>query len=122
MAAGAVGLVGARRTMPSEVARFFAGGALIHDLVLAPLVGAVAVVALRRLPPLARRATTSFLIVAAPIALFAMPLVRGYGRRPGNPSILPGNYVTGLLTTLVIATAAVGVVTLADIRKSRRTS
>lgn len=120
MAAGVAGLLGARRTMPAEVARFVVGAAAVHDLVLAPFVGLVGAVLLGRLAPRARRAAATILLVVAPIALFAFPLVRGYGRRPGNPSVLPGNYASGLLITAVVAAVCVLTPTLLQGHRQRR--
>ena len=49
--------------------------------------------------------------VTAIVVLFSWPVLRGYGRHPGNPSTLPRHYATGLAWVL----GAVWIVTLAII-------
>nr|MBA3653360.1 hypothetical protein [Actinomycetota bacterium] len=42
------------------------------------------------------------LLISGALSLVAWPLVRGYGRSAGNPSILPRNYGAGLAGTLIV--------------------
>ncbi|MDQ3108094.1 MAG: hypothetical protein M3Q68_09865, partial [Actinomycetota bacterium] len=65
---------------------------------------AAAVVA-RVVPPIARRGVSAFLLAAGAIALFSFPFVRGYGRNPTNPSVLPNDYANGLV--IVVALIAI---------------
>lgn len=89
-------------TRPSDLARFLVGGALIHDLVVAPLVLMVGA-ALARAVPLAWRAAVQVAsIISACVVLFAYPLVRGFGLAANNPTSLPHNYAWNL--TVVVAT------------------
>ena len=106
-------------THPFVTARWVVGLALAHDLVLAPLVVLVGA-ALRRWVPLGARAfLAGGLVVSGALTLIAWPLVRGYGRSAGNPSILPRDYGRGLLVALV----ATWVVTaLLALRARTRTS
>jgi hypothetical protein len=48
------------------------------------------------------------LIVSGSVTLYAYPFVRGYGRDPHNPSLLPNQYgwALGTIIALVAATAA----------------
>jgi amino acid transporter len=99
-------LEASRRTHPAELARWIVGSALVHDLLVLPVVLAVAVVARRLVPPAAWPAVRWALATTGVLVLVSWPYVRGYGRRPSNPSLLPRSYGTGLL----VALAAVWVV------------
>lgn len=107
----AVGVAAAVETSkPTVLVRWVVGLTLAHDLVLVPAVLLVGLV-VRRRPWLA-----GGLLVSGVVALVAFPLVRGYGRRPGDPSALPRDYTRGLLVTL----AAVWLLTAAGAVLARR--
>jgi hypothetical protein len=100
------------------------GGALVHDLLWLPVVALAGVVVSRvakRRPP---RVLLWALATSAVLAVVAWPFVRGYGRRPGDPSLLPRNYAAGLATylaviwTVALTVAGVGVAVRA-LRRSR---
>ena len=99
-------LLDARDTHPAELARWLVGAALVHDLVLLPLAGALGW-ALRRLTPArAWPAVRAGAVAIGTLALVAWPFARGYGASAGNPSLLPRDYVVGpLLAGAVIAGA-----------------
>ncbi len=122
MAFGVIGVLGAaRRTRPVELGLFLVGGALVHDLLVAPVVLLVAAVAARVVPPVARRGVSVFLFAAGAIALFSFPFIRGYGRNPTNPSILPNDYAAGLAIVIAfIAVAALGWTALGVARRRNR--
>lgn len=102
MAAGAWGLVAhADRTKPGESARFVLGAAVVHDLLLAPVVVLAGWGVAKVVPARARAPVQAALVVSAVVALFSLPFVRGYGRVATNPSILPRNYGAGLGMLLV---------------------
>jgi hypothetical protein len=106
---GIVGLLrNATDTHPRNFLAFFLGSALAHDLVLVPLVLAIGWLGVRRMPPAARPAIAVTVVVVGPIVLYAYPFIRGYGRDPHNPSLLPNRYGWALVTTiaLVVATTA----------------
>jgi hypothetical protein len=86
-------------TNPAAVVRWVVGLAVLHDLLLAPVVLGVGV-GLRRWAPKAWVAAA--LLVSAVVTLVAWPFVRGYGRLGNNPSILPRNYGRGLAIVLVL--------------------
>lgn len=117
MARGVIGVFeGSGRTHPGELARWIVGSAIVHDLVLLPFVAGVAV-ATRRLVavqtwPVVRWA----LMTSGVVVLVAWPFVRGYGRRAGNPSLLPRDYGTGVAVALGIT----WVVALVLVALSRR--
>ena len=83
-------------TRPGELLRFFVTGLAAHDLLLAPVVLATGVVVARTVPNRWRAPVQAALLVAGAVSLYAYPLVRGYGRRLGNPTSLPRHYGAGL--------------------------
>ena len=92
----------ATRTHPGEWIKWFAGAALVHDFVVAPIVFGVAVV-VGKIVALRYRRIVQFALAASGLfALISWPFLRGYGRSPDNPSILPNNYVHGLLVVLAV--------------------
>jgi FtsH-binding integral membrane protein len=103
-----------RDTHPFQLFRLVVGLDLVHDLVLAPIVIAVGYGLTRLVPARARPPVTAALFVSAAVALYAYPLVRGYGRfAEFNSSRLPNNYATGLIVVLaaiwVVAAVLVGI-------------
>jgi hypothetical protein len=104
---GAVGLVQtADDTHPLNLAAYFVGSALAHDLVVAPIVLAVGWFGVRRLRPRARTATTAALVVSGAVVLYSLPFVLGLGRDPDNPSRLPNNYGVVLAVVVALVSAA----------------
>jgi uncharacterized membrane protein YgdD (TMEM256/DUF423 family) len=100
---GAVGLLSllneSHDTHPAVVVRWVVGLAVVHDLVLVPIVLLVGLAVHRW----ARRAwLAGALLVSGSVVLVAWPLVRGYGRQAGNPSVLPRNYAQGLVLVLAV--------------------
>lgn len=76
--------------------------ALAHDLVLVPLVFAVAVPLGRLVRGTVRPYLAAGLALSGVTLALAWPGLRGYGRLPDNPSVLPLDYAAGLRTTLLI--------------------
>ncbi len=112
MTIGALGLVSdPDKTQPGESIRFVVGAAVVHDLLLAPVVVLVGWGLAKVVPERARGPVQAALIVSGMVALFSVPFVRGYGRVSTNPSILPRNYGGGLAVILaavwVVAAGAV---------------
>jgi hypothetical protein len=96
-------------THPTELATWVIGLALAHDLLMVPVVRAVATAVRRGSPRAARGLVLAALAVSAIIILFSIPFLQGWGLQPDNPSFLPRSYAAGLAITL----AAVWVVTAA---------
>ena len=92
-------------TRPASLARFVVGGALLHDLVVAPLVLVLAAVVVKLVPGRARPIVQAALVVTAAVALFSFPLVRGYGLAARNPTSLPHNYALNLAVVLGVVWA-----------------
>lgn len=98
-------------TRPSNLAKFVVGGALLHDLFVAPLVILLGVALARAVRGRARAVVQAALAVSGIVALFSYPLVRAYGLAANNPTSLPHNYAANLMIVLgVIWAVAAGVV------------
>jgi hypothetical protein len=123
MAWGLVGLVRqAALTVPASWLRWFLGGLLAHDLLLAPAVFAIGL-AMRRLPPSLQPPARAALIVSGTLGLMSVPLLLGYGRaaQPGNVSVLPGDYPVNLALVAAAVWILAGAWALvACIRRRRR--
>jgi hypothetical protein len=87
-------------TRPANLAKFVVGGALLHDLLIAPLVILVAVLLARKVPGRARATVQGALAVTGTLAVFSYPLVRAYGLAAHNPTSLPHNYTLNLMIVL----------------------
>ena len=112
LAYGVVGLFTADRApSPSLWARFWLGGLVAHDFLLAPLVVAAGVLVTRLARGDARPYIQAGLAMSGMVSLVALPFVLGRGRDEREPSALPLDYGRGLLVTLAaiwLAIAAVG--------------
>ena len=105
-------------TRPGQLVRFLLGGALAHDLVLAPLVLLAGVVLARTVGGRWRAPVQSVLVISGTLLLFSYPLLRGYGRALRNPTSLPHNYAVNLAVVLGAVAAATAAVALAAARGS----
>jgi hypothetical protein len=105
-------------TRPGQLARFLLGGALAHDLLLAPVVLLTGVLVARSVPGRWRAPIQAALLISGALLLFAYPLMRGYGRVLRNPTSLPHNYSANLLVVIAAVVAGTAAVTL--ISASRR--
>ena len=95
-------------TRPANLAKFVVGGALLHDLLVAPVVILAGVLVARAVPARARGPVQAALVVSGIVALFAWPLVRAYGLAANNPTSLPHNYGLNLLVVLGVVWAVAG--------------
>jgi len=93
-------------TRPGQLLRFFATGLGAHDLLFAPVVLAAGIVVSRAVPARWRATVQGALLVAGTVAVYAFPLVRGYGRVLHNPTSLPRDYAAGLGIVLAAVAAA----------------
>jgi hypothetical protein len=105
-------------TRPGQLGRFLLGGALAHDLVLAPAVLLTGVLIARAVHGRWRAPLQSALFISATLVLFTYPQLRGYGRVLRNPTSLPHNYAANLL--VVLAAVLVGTAVVALVSSSRR--
>lgn len=107
-------------TRPANLARFVVGGALLHDLLVAPLVILAGVLIARAVPGRSRAVVQGALAVSGIIALFSYPLVRAYGLAANNPTSLPRNYTAGLLIVLGIVWAVAAGLVILRLRAASR--
>ena len=121
MGYGVIGLfIASDDTNPTQWVRWFFGGALVHDFLIAPIVIAVGAFIVRFLPHNLRAVAQGALLSSAIVAATAWPFVAGFGRRPDNKSVLPNNYALGLLGVIgVIWLAAAAIFVLQHLRGKR---
>ncbi len=106
-------------TNPSQLVRLLVGLDLVHDLVLAPIVVVAGYGLTRLVPARVRPPVTAGLFVSAVVALYAYPLVRGFGRfAEFNSSRLPNNYATGLITVIAVVWAVTAVLVVIRLRRT----
>jgi hypothetical protein len=105
-------------TRPTNLAKFFLGGALVHDLIFAPLVILGGYALSRVVPASCRTYVQVALIISGVLALVAYPEVRDYARILHNPTSLPHNYTANLAVVVGAVWAATACV--AVIRRLRR--
>jgi hypothetical protein len=113
-------LVDAHLTQPAELARWIVGLAVIHDLVLVPLVLAIGAAVHRLVPHRALPPVRAALLTSAVLTAVAWPFVRGYGRNPAVPSLLPRNYAWGLLAALAVTWLVASTWLLATTRRQAK--
>jgi hypothetical protein len=114
------GLDNARDTHPTEIVRWFLGAAVIHDGLIAPAVLLVGFAVGRLLPGPIRGPVQGGLIATAVLMLFALPLVRGYGVRPDNPTVVFRDYGPALLAVLAAVWVVTTAVAVLSYHRSRR--
>lgn len=73
---------------------WMAGVVVAHDLVLAPLVVALGVVAARLVPQRWRTPLAVGFVLWGTLTLIALPVLSGMGERPDNPTLLDRPYAT----------------------------
>jgi hypothetical protein len=75
-----------------NVVLWLAGGVVVHDAVLAPLVVLLAVVVLPRLPSWSRAPAVAGFVVLLSVTLLAVPALGRFGARDDVPSLLDRPY------------------------------
>jgi hypothetical protein len=106
-------------TRPGQLARFLLGGALAHDLLLAPVVLLTGVLVARSVRGQWRAPIQAALLISGALLLFTYPLLRGYGRVLRNPTSLPHNYSANLLVVIAAVVAGTAAVTLINATRRR---
>lgn len=104
---------------PKAVGRLFVESALLHDLVLAPLVCGLGLLMARVLRRPLRGIVTGALISSLIVSLYSFPFVRGYGRNPNLRSALPKNYGRGLVILLAVIWLVAAALAVLAIRRER---
>jgi hypothetical protein len=103
-------------TRPANLAKFVVGGALLHDLLVAPVLILAGVLIARAVPTRARGPVQAALVITGTVALFSWPLVRAYGLAANNPTSLPHNYGLNLLIVLGVVWAVAAAAVLLKFR------
>ncbi len=120
----AYGLKGAYDNLPdvqlTSALTYFVGAAIVHDLVLAPLVCFIGWLVLRLVPRVAVAPVQAALIVSGVVALVAWPFVRAYGIAEGEPSFLSRNYTASVLTVWTVVWIAAAIVIVVRVVSARR--
>jgi hypothetical protein len=96
--------------------------ALLHDLIVAPVVILLGLAARRVLRGgIITRTAVGALVISAIICFEAWPVLGSYGREPSlASSLLTNDYVSGLLTVLGVVWGAAAVVAAVRIVRARR--
>ncbi|MEX2257015.1 MAG: hypothetical protein WEC34_16385 [Acidimicrobiia bacterium] len=94
-----------------DVGTWVVGADLVHDLILAPMVMIISLALTRTLPLPWRAPVRSALVASVILMIVAYPAVRGFGHdtAPGNSSVQPLDYTTGLATALAVVWGIAGV-------------
>jgi hypothetical protein len=95
------------------------GGALLHDLVVAPIWIGLGWLAARFLPRPARGPVVVGAAVSASVALVALPFVLGYGGDEGDTSFLPRDYGVTLLVVVGVVLAITAVWAAIRVQRAR---
>ncbi|GAC1533914.1 MAG: hypothetical protein NVS3B12_13940 [Acidimicrobiales bacterium] len=93
-------------TRPANYARFAVGGALLHDLLFAPVIVLAGVALTRLVRGRSRAPIQAGLLSSAIVALYSYPLIRGFGHANHNPSSLPHNYTANAALVIGVIWAA----------------
>lgn len=96
---------------------WLAGGVVVHDGIIAPVVVALGVGAAAVLPGAWRVPATVGLVCWGSITLFSIPVLGRFGALPDNPTLLDRPYAT---SWLVLSALTVVLVALAGLVRSRR--
>ncbi len=103
MGYGIVGLVSdSGATQPLKFATWLVGADVLHDLVVAPIVGLVGAGLLARVTRGWRVPVRAGVVASAFVLVIGWIPLRGYGRLADNPSLAPLDYATAILTALAI--------------------
>ena len=96
---------------------WLAGGVVVHDFVLAPIVVGLGVVLFRLLPVRMRTPLVVAFVLWGSLTLIALPAMSGLGVRPDNPTLLDRSYVTAW--AVLSGVTAVAVAAYAWLRRAR---
>lgn len=96
-----------REQLTSE-AFWLAGGVVLHDAILAPVVVLIGYAASKILPRHFRSATATAFLVWGTLTIVFLPVLSGQGGKPGNDTILGKPYVLSwIVLTLVLVAYAI---------------
>jgi hypothetical protein len=98
---------------------WLAGGVVLHDAVLAPVVVVLGVLAARLLPGALGAPLAVVAVVLGSVTLMALPVL--LGREPDNPTLLDRDYGWGWFVVASAVVVVVGCGTLVGERRRRGT-
>jgi hypothetical protein len=98
----------ARATAPPELAAWVVGAAVMHDLVVAPVVFSVGRSVARASAGLPHAVLQVGLILTGILVLYSIPVVGGFGRLGDNPSLLPREYGASLVALVATMWGVMG--------------
>lgn len=101
-----------------EVAVWFAVGAVLHDVLLAPVAGLLGLALPRVLPGAARGPVAAGGVVLVTVLLAAVPVLGRFGALPDNPTLLDRPYAAGAAAIAGVVLAAVVAGVLVRVRSS----
>lgn len=107
-----------REQLTSE-AFWLAGGVVLHDAVLAPVVVLLGYGASRLLPGHFRSSTATAFLIWATLTIVFLPVLSGQGGKAGNDTILGKPYVLSWVVMTVVLIAYAVVVALIRRRSGR---
>ena len=119
---GALDYVAKRGTDDAiAVVTWVIGGNLFHDLFVVPVVMIVGVALAWLVREPWRTPIRAGVIASACVVVVAIPLLGGYGRKANNPTVLPLDYPSAVLTAVGIVWAlAAGWLAVRLVRRHRR--
>ncbi|ORT95156.1 hypothetical protein UK99_13990 [Frankia casuarinae] len=107
-------------TRPPNTVVWLIGGVLVHDALLVPATMLVGFLLTRLVPPPYRSVAQGALLVNAAVALSSLPLWRGYGGDPGNPTVNPLPYGRNLALVLAVVWAGAAALMVSRAVRARR--
>jgi hypothetical protein len=106
---GAVELLPALLDSPLSLGGWLVGGPIVHDALLAPLVGVGGVVVARVLPKPWRTPVGTGLVVSGTLVVLSIPYLWRSFSGPVTPGLHDRPYLVGLLVALAVVWMVVGV-------------
>jgi hypothetical protein len=103
---------------PAEFGAWLVALILVHDLVVAPALSALAAWIGPRVSPVARGAVVAAAIASGALALVSLPPL--LGNPAGNETLLPRNYEAGIVVALVVVWIVAGGAIALGLRRGRR--
>ena len=88
---------------------YLAGGVVLHDFVLAPIVAVIGVLAARTVPDTWRGPLAVAVVVWGTVTLMAVPVLGRFGALADNPTLLDRSYLTSWLVGTAVVLVAVAV-------------
>ncbi|MDX1619940.1 MAG: hypothetical protein R3320_03055 [Nitriliruptorales bacterium] len=110
----------ARLTNPDGWLATLAAAVFIHDAIVVPLVALVGFIVIRWVPEWAKAPVQVAAVLSAVVAIYAIPALTDFGRRPSNPTLLPHNMAVNLTVVIVVIWLVAGLWALLRRRQDLR--